>query len=218
MPIRDMVRKFMAQRADDSARPQAGIRFGIPWPLLIALCIILVCAVAWAFFMGLMVGRGQNPHSGIAAITGISTSQPAAESTEKAPMPGASAEEAPVAPVPDSGAAEETGAPRPAATQAQSRKPAQAAAPRAKPASVSNERYNYVFQTGAYRNEKEADTASARLKKSGFRSSVRKSGRVWLVTVSLRGSQRQVENLIQKMKDLKMGKPLQISRKEIGKK
>lgn len=39
-----------------------------------AIGAVAVCAVAWAFFMGLMVGRGQNPEQRMEDLTGISLS------------------------------------------------------------------------------------------------------------------------------------------------
>lgn len=208
----------MAKRADDSARPQAGLRLGLPWPLLAALCIILVCAVAWAFFMGLMVGRGQSPRSEIAAITGIDASEPEVESGQPPETPGAESlglpaqaqEPAPVLEAPRS-------APVKPATQP-ARKPATTPVQAAKKTASPNERFDYVFQAAAYRNQSEANEASAKLVKGGFRASVRKSGKVWLIIVNLRGSQKQVDSLTQKMQSLKMGKPMQLSKKEIGKK
>lgn len=215
MALADIFRKFMAQRADESARPQAGIRFGIPWPFLLALCIILVCAVAWAFFMGLMVGRGQNPHASIEEITGIRTS-PAEEAA--VPDSESALEQSPDM-VPEK-PAEELVTPvivRTPPKPAPARQATPAQETRRKP-SAGNERFDYVFQAGAYRNQNEAKAASTNLSKAGFRSSVRKSGKVWLVIVNLRGAQRQVDSLSGKMKELKMGKPMQLSKKETAKK
>lgn len=38
---------------------------------LAALCLVLVAAVGWSFFMGFMVGRGQNPEKRVGQMTGM---------------------------------------------------------------------------------------------------------------------------------------------------
>lgn len=215
MAISEIFRKFMAKRADDSTRPQAGTSSRIRWPFLIAMCVILIGAVAWSFFMGLMVGRGQNPKSGIDALTGLEAA-PASEELEKrepteaAALTGSRTEptsdpELPAVPLPtpETPALNKGIEPKPAAQRAI--KP-----PEKK--SQANQRFDYKFQAGAYRNQSEAQAASSNLVKNKFRSSVQKSGKVWLVIVNLRGGSKEIDNLIQKMKTLKMGKPMQLSK------
>ena len=219
MALAEIIRKLLAKRADDSARPQAGARQGLPWPLLAALCVILVCAVAWAFFMGLMVGRGQSPQSEIAAIAGLNAPDPVEDAKSGAPQTEMTEAEILPLPAQTSEMPQNAEPPKPAPPKPPVQTPRKPAAqPAVKKTPASAERFDYVFQAAAYRSQSEANEASAKLAKSGFRSSVRKSGKVWLIIVNLRGSQRQVDSLTQKMKSLKMGKPMQLSRKEIAKK
>lgn len=48
-----------------------GLRLGFSGAALAALALALVCAVLWSFFMGYMVGRGQNPERGVESVAGL---------------------------------------------------------------------------------------------------------------------------------------------------
>ena len=61
-------------------------------PMLALLGAILAVAVGWSFFMGFMVGRGQNPETRVEQMTSmISKDAPKAKSAPEAPAPDASA-------------------------------------------------------------------------------------------------------------------------------
>ena len=61
-------------------------------PMLALLGVILAVAVGWSFFMGFMVGRGQNPETRVEQMTSmISKDAPKAKSAPEAPAPDASA-------------------------------------------------------------------------------------------------------------------------------
>ncbi|WP_165072228.1 SPOR domain-containing protein [Desulfovibrio sp. ZJ200] len=74
---------------------------------LAALGLVLMAAVGWSFFMGFMVGRGQNPEKRVGQITGMIAEEPAASAAQ-----GAS----PAAP-PDWPAPAQPAAPQSAGTQ-----------------------------------------------------------------------------------------------------
>lgn len=60
--------------------------------MLALLGVILAVAVGWSFFMGFMVGRGQNPETRVEQMTSmISKDAPKAKSAPEAPAPDASA-------------------------------------------------------------------------------------------------------------------------------
>lgn len=221
MEIKSILQKVLSTLGKREARPQAGVRFGISWPLLCAISLVLICAVGWAFFMGLMVGRGQNPQTSIENLAGLNS-----------PDTTLAAEEAPVSPVPDVLEPELEAKPD-AATPAQAVAPprnppkpkpspqAKATAqpkPAAQAKSANAQKYDYTFQVAALRSQDDAKKMSATLGKNGFRSNVRKDGRVWLVLLSLRGGSNEVTAMQKKLASLKMGKPMQLSRKEIEQK
>ena len=61
-------------------------------PMLALLGVILAVAVGWSFFMGFMVGRGQNPETRVEQMTSmISKDAPKAKPAPEAPAPDAAA-------------------------------------------------------------------------------------------------------------------------------
>lgn len=201
--------KHIFRPGPEEQRPQAGARFGISWPLLAALSLVLVCAVGWAFFMGLMVGRGQNPQASVHAVTGfMKPEEPAkAEPLDVLPEPFPVAE-------PVIHAAPAPAAPQKAIKASKPEKSQPKAATVAKK-QAPEKKYAYTFQAGAFKSQSEAKAASAKLNRNGLKSSVRKSGKVWLVVISLEGGPSDVAAMRQKAKNLKMDRPMQLSRTAI---
>lgn len=209
-------------------RPDAPVpRVMLSGPLLIALSLVLVCAVAWAFFMGLMVGRGQNPRESLPAMAGMLESEaqerPAPEFPEKsdlAELPQGEGEaQGPSGvlplPVPGSAAgvhAPPTGAAAKAWPQAE-QNPRIAPKPRqAPPAAADNRKYDYVYQAAAFRSNADASKAQKAINGKGLRATVRKSGRVYLVMVNFRGTPAEMDKMLARMKSQGMNKPLQLSK------
>lgn len=208
MEIKSLLHKLLASLRKREPRPQAGVRFGISWPLLCAISLVLICAVGWAFFMGLMVGRGQNPQTSIENMAGLSQSDTpfVAEEAAANPLPDM------LEPELDAG---ETRIP-PAPVVAPKPLPKPKPAAPAKPAKA--QQYNYTFQVAALKNQQDAKKTSATLSKNGFRSSFRKDGKVWLVLISLRGGASDVTAMQKKLASLKMGKAMQLSKKAVEQK
>lgn len=184
-------------------------RITISNTLLIALSLVLVCAVAWAWFMGFMVGRGQNPGADIASITGLVPDEPATPATS-------AVAEAPLVHNPPVGetakAWPENPAPRPAPKPA-TPKPAPPNPKPAKPVqSAPLQPWNYTFQVAALKNPNDVAELQKTLKEKGIRATARKSGKVTLLVVNLRGTREDVEKLSAKLKSARLGKPLQLSR------
>lgn len=86
----------------------------------------LLMAVAWSFFMGVMVGRGQNPEARVEELTGFKAD--AAASPEDAPAQSPSAAHAPEAPpaAPSGPQAAATAAPAAPEDRGEAAPPAQA--------------------------------------------------------------------------------------------
>lgn len=210
---------------EGAERPQAGSRFGVSWALLIALSLVLVCAVAWAFFMGYMVGKGENPGESLGALAGMSHEEEAAPAQI---FVEPEAREANAAlkpePIPDNILAPPAGAsamawpqtaPGPAPARAQPAKAAPVAKAAAPPGQAAGEKHDYTFQVAALRTAEEAEKVRKTLGGMKMRATRQKSGKVHLVLVNLRGTAADVAQFKQKLKSAHLGNPLQLSRKPV---
>lgn len=86
------LRKSFQKSAASGGKPRR-FTFSLSGVAVAALGLVLVAAVGWAFFMGFMVGRGQNPEKSVEQMTGMlrdEQAQPAAPAPPTAPAaPGA---------------------------------------------------------------------------------------------------------------------------------
>ena len=193
--------------------------------MLAAACVLLACAIGWAFFMGLMVGRGQNPAAKINDLTGgLLESQAEESQPDSAEAPAPLAENQVSQPAPGvererpEGAALEAW---PVAPKAEARKPKpkkEVERPKperketAKPTNQAS--YDFLYQVAAVKTAKDAAGLHKKLKGMGLRSESKKSGKVYLVLVSLRGKDADAVALRDKLRSAKLGKPLLLSKKE----
>lgn len=218
--------RFFQRDKNENGDSQLTVAFSLPF--LIACVALLLCAIGWSFFIGFMVGRGQNPETRINAITGglLSGSEnsspdtlpPLQEdnqpATETAPTPVSAARFTVSTDVPPhpftrpEGASEKAWQP-PAPPRKE--KPQ-------KPKPTDTNRYEYTFQTAAFKNAQEADNLKKKLSSGGLRCETRKAGRVFLVIVNIRGTEADVEKFRQKLAAYRLGQPLQLAKKEIGQK
>lgn len=196
-------------------------------PLIVGVGLILSCAVGWSFFMGYMVGRGQNPQARIEAITGLSqaSSEAPAPIIDISPTPpleettGNIHSDLPAPPPArqfanpqgeELSAWESIDKNPPARPQAKPAQNTRAPAPRAKTGPV----YDFTFQLAAIKNPQEAQKLVKRLDNAGISARSQKSGKVMLVISTLRGRDSDAEQLRKKLLSLKLGKPLLLSKKE----
>lgn len=81
------------QKSASSGGKHRRFTFSLSGVAVAALGLVLVAAVGWAFFMGFMVGRGQNPEKSVEQMTGMlrdEQAQPAAPAPQTAlAAPGA---------------------------------------------------------------------------------------------------------------------------------
>lgn len=216
-------------------------KFSLPLPLVAGLTLILVCAVAWAFFMGYMVGKGQNPEASIQEITGLSTqskdsaaseAEPASPEIAENDTPPLSLGETGTLPV-TAGTAAPFVRPQGEETAAWDNAPAKAqkSAPVVQPAKGgsagqktdkkpavrnSEPQFEYNYQLAAFKSSQDAKNLVARLGKSGIRAQSGKSGKVTLVTCTIRGTQADANDLRKKVASLKLGQPLLLSKKPVS--
>lgn len=213
---------FSRRESGDGRKPYAAT---FSAPMLAAAGVLLVCAVGWAFFMGLMVGRGQNPAAKINDLTGGLLESQARESEAETPEPAAilaeNQESRPPTGVererPEGKALEAW----PAAPKAEARKPKpkreiESAKPeRRENAKAANQAsYDFVYQVAAVKSAKDAASLDKKLKGLGLRSEAKKSGKVYLLLVSLRGKDADALAMRDKLRSMKLGKPLLLSKKE----
>lgn len=256
--------------------------------MLSLLGLVLMAAVGWSFFMGFMVGRGQNPEQRVEQMTGLQldgqgrqkglSGQHAPQTAEvvdpavSGALAGtgteAAADAAPAQPAGTPAAAGQTGQapaaaetgtpagnqeagvgtdypferpsgeslaawgikqPRPGAQSGE--QAAAQAAPNARNAVTPNtapgqgkapgttvaqeQLYDYVFQVAAFKGEDDADRLRKRLEGRGLRTRLQKSGKVQLVMVNLRGTELDAANLREELKRMKLGAPIQASKKAV---
>ena len=68
------------------AVPRGGFSFTLPPLAAAAVCVVMLACTGWAFFMGYMVGHGQNPGEEMRELTGIGLKE-AKELVDGAPKP-----------------------------------------------------------------------------------------------------------------------------------
>lgn len=230
------------------AVPKGGFSFTLPPLAAGAVCIVMLACIGWAFFMGYMVGHGQNPGEEMRELTGIGRPDretlaemdkamagsedaglrdkladlsrqpvggaPAAANASAAPAAAPAAK----SPYPfnkpsDNGLAAWGNAPKGAAQPASEK----TAAP-AKPQAATNGAplYDFVFQVAAFRNVDDADRLRQRLEGQGLRTRGQQSGKLTLVMVHMRGTDLDAANLKEELQRMRLGSPLQKSKKRVG--
>lgn len=230
------------------AVPKGGFSFTLPPLAAGTVCIVMLACIGWAFFMGYMVGHGQNPGEEMRELTGIGRPDretlaemdkamagsedaglrdkladlsrqpvggaPAAANASAAPAAAPAAK----SPYPfnkpsDNGLAAWGNAPKGAAQPASEK----TAAP-AKPQAATNGAplYDFVFQVAAFRNVDDADRLRQRLEGQGLRTRGQKSGKLTLVMVHMRGTDLDAANLKEELQRMRLGSPLQKSKKRVG--
>ena len=230
------------------AVPKGGFSFTLPPLAAGTVCIVMLACIGWAFFMGYMVGHGQNPGEEMRELTGIGRPDretlaemdkamagsedaglrdkladlsrqpvggaPAAANASAAPASAPAAK----SPYPfnkpsDNGLAAWGNAPKGAAQPASEK----TAAP-AKPQAATNGAplYDFVFQVAAFRNVDDADRLRQRLEGQGLRTRGQKSGKLTLVMVHMRGTDLDAANLKEELQRMRLGSPLQKSKKRVG--
>ena len=269
-PLRKPRQKTAASPAA-SDKKRLVLRLSAPMATLLGL--ILMAAVGWSFFMGFMVGRGQNPEQRVEQMTGLQLdkqaqqtaqggvdapntpiaaaagdqSDAAAPKGQEAPAPDGVAAGPQAAAVPAAPPAAEVSSPanpsaypfdRPSASslaawgikpsqagaqpgaqpgaQAASKAPAtQASAQAQKPAAPQAPQYDFVFQVAAFKSADDADKLRKKLEERGIRTRLEKSGKVQLVMVNLRGTDLDATNLREELGRMKLGAPIQKSKKAV---
>lgn len=84
-----------------------------------------------------------------------------------------------------------------------------------KSAAKAEPKFDYVYQAAAFRGKEDGDALRVRLEEKGLRTRLQKSGKVYLVQVLLRGSEREAENVRETLRRMGLGKPIRLSKKAV---
>ena len=208
-------------------------------PMAALLGTILAVAVGWSFFMGFMVGRGQNPETRVEQMTSMiskDTATPKGKAAQpEAPAPDAAAvaenaEGQTAAPgaenaAPAAAAPAQPGKPADAKGQKAAAQPQQGqqqgtqagTAQAAKPAPAkTGPQFDYVYQVAAFKSDEDADKLRTRLEGKGLHTRTQKNGKLVLVMVNLRGTEDDAFNLREDLRHMKLGVPIMVSQKPVS--
>lgn len=201
---------------------------------------IAAAALAWAFVLGVLVGRGYKPEQAVPELARI---MPKAEANATAPAPPevlraeeldfydalnrkpgeAAAPAAKVAPAPKGPAPAAPAAAAAATTTAKPQAPAATAPAQAAPAPVApamqdapGQRFAYVYQAAALRDAADARQFAARLQAKGLTTSietVQAQGATWhRVLVHFQGTPEQTRTLKDTLAGVGVQKPIMKSK------
>jgi cell division septation protein DedD len=222
------LRKARSKAASESSGPKRLSVLNRPLTTLGAIVIIIF--LGWAFFMGFMVGRGQNPEQRVEALTELFQPGPflAEPHPQAGPKPGeeestnqgtgaAGPEESTAPPTDRAQVPRALDSPKGEALQAWEDAPAPAPQNMTPPAaqSASEPQFDFLYQIAAFKKAADAKRLSQKLEAGGLRSHTKKSGKFHLVMVRLRGSQDDADRLHEEMLDMQLGAPLLLSKKSV---
>lgn len=207
---------------------------------LVGLAIVLV--LGWCFYMGFMIGRGQNPEEHLQKIAAIWQGNNAAATA------GQGVQAAGTVPVQAPGEVQTPGQ-LPAAAQMPGQTPAQAsaqaagkpvvpgqpvfrtssatAAPQAtaqatqpqggraeKATAKGPATYTYTYRMATVRSQQDARSEQERYEAKGFRVSIRKSGNSWALQHTFKGTDEDAAQFLRDVKSAGLGEPMRISRRK----
>ncbi len=228
----------MAQEKQTTIRWQQGRGLNITAsPAFLSLLgVIVLCVLGWCFYLGFMVGRGQNPEKHLqemAAIlspaekpaqagepqgtvaaegaAGQNAQQPAAAG-DGAQRPGQpdQAGQAGASPVPGFPAFQQGTQNAGQAAQAADQKKPEAQAVQEKPKAP----YTFSYRMATVRTRDDARKEQERYEKKGFRTSIRSSGKNWGLFYTLKGTDSDADQFMRDVKKAGLSQPVRVSRKE----
>lgn len=188
--------------------------------------------------MGFMVGKGQNPEAKFREIAGMKqkneivappqdeqilgnlpeeTETQSAEIPENSPnatpVPAQSTEDNVAFRVPE-GAGLAAWGKQPVEKTSKTAQPAKKTMISAAPKNV--QQFDYTFQIAAFKTLQDAEKSKKNLAAAGIRCKIKKSGKVQLLIASVRGDAAAEKNTRQKIKSLKLGDPLLLTKKQVA--
>lgn len=235
------LQNFIRTTQTRDGSPRFVITLSAPASALIA--AILIVIVAWCFFMGFMVGRGQNPEKHleeIAAIVGQSKDEQA--DADQAAAPGADGSGAAQADQNAGQTPAQDGTQEPADKAGQDGQNAQAAAdakapdaaaqsdkgtaqqplkdairPQPKkpePAPSGEPVFVYQYRLATVKTQEAAKSEQKRYQSKGFQCVIRKLNTSFSLNYTLRGTEKDDAALRQRLKSAGLGAPMLLSKKK----
>lgn len=224
------------QTRDES--PRFVITLSAPASALIA--AILIVIVAWCFFMGFMVGRGQNPEKHleeIAAIVGQAKNDESAapqgdakpgdagtaedQNGENAQAKDKSQPDAQASPdgQPDQGAGDQQAADAAASdtrtgAQAPLKDAIRQQPKKPDPAQTGEPVFIYTYRLATVKTQEAAKSEQKRYQSKGVQCVIRKLNSSFSLNMTLRGTEKDDAALRQKLKSAGLGAPMLLSKKK----
>lgn len=211
-------------------------------PTVASLVVLgLLLLLGWCFYMGFMIGRGQNPEEHLQKIAAIWQSrQEAGQNVQTAAQPAQTAGAGQTVQLGQPGAAQtdSTGIPvqqpgqpvvvpgqpvfRTQPAQGQSTQQAQSTGQgqqkAAKPVQQAQQSgpatYTFTYRMATVRSQQDAREEQTRYEGKGFRVSIRKSGNAWILQHTFNGTDEDAAQFLRDVKAAGLGEPMRVSRKK----
>ncbi len=233
----------MSQFVHRSQTRDGASRFSVTLsPAALSLAALgMVLILGWCFYMGFMIGRGQNPEERLQRIAAVlqpggGASQPAQGQADGAggepapqgvPEPAAGQGAVPAPPaqgqVPGYPVFQTQGAGQQAQTQAQATAQPGASQPqqaKAQPAAKADRAqagpptYTFVYRMATVFTREDARREQERYENKGFSTSIRQSGKSWGLLHTFKGTDKDCEAFLKDVKRAGLGQPARVSRKK----
>ncbi len=226
----------MSQYVHRTRTREGSSRFSITLsPVALSLAALgMLLILGWCFYMGFMIGRGQNPEEHLQRLAAVLQSgdkaeQPAAAqegaaveapATEGAAAPAAEqgAGQVPAAQgqVPGYPVFQTQGAGKQAQAQPQAKGQAQAqpVAKQADKAQAGQPTFTFVYRMATVFSREDARREQERYETKGFSTSIRQSGKSWVLQHTFKGTDRDCEIFLSDVKRAGLGQPSRVSRKK----
>lgn len=203
--------------------------------VLAVICLAMVLILGWCFYMGFMVGRGQNPEEHMQRIAAMLRSDEAQQqSVPASPQPGDQAlvaqnqaaqpetqAQAQGQPMPQAGVVPgypsfQASSPAPAAGQAVQAPSAQTQPAKQKKEQAKNENapFTFVYRMATVKTRDAARGEQARYENKGFRTSIRSFGKGWSLFYTFKGTDKDCEQFLNSVKKAGLGTPARVSKKK----
>ncbi len=228
----DMKSPPQQEEAKPARKSGFNLRLSGPAACLVSAGILLM--LGWGFYMGFLIGRGQNPEEHLQKIAAVwqdkgqqETGAPPAETPQPAqPEKAAQAQPAqdqqpqgqqpqaqagqPPAQVPGYPAFAAEKGPQPAA-QAQ---PAQARPAPPQAQQKTGPVYTFSYRMATVPTQELARQEQARYQGKGVRTVIRAYGKSWQLVCTFKGTDQDCEQFLQTVKKARLGTPVRLGRKK----
>ncbi len=220
----------------DTPKPaKKAFTVNIGFSTVLTTCIVLACCILVAFVMGVMVGRGDNIEQEMAPLADFLPND-SLNAREQAAYAGSTAANSGViypedlryavslkarpdatlpASIPEQTAAPQPATPVPPPAIPAPETPTPAVVEAELPASPAPTIFDFIFQVATFKDEAPVDRLRATLEGKSLRTRMEKKGKLYMVMVQMRGTVEQAAALRQMMIDMKLGPPLQRSKKAV---